>query len=311
MVSLTSCYLYFHKILGLADFHTYDSPFGIYPVLKFEAIKIMQYRLLVPWMFKVLSLFLPPRDKLIYFALSILLTMLILCIFYLILNEYFVDKKINALIAPVILYPMIWNFTILNGQAFYVDFSILVFILLGYYAVIKDNIPLLLISFLIGCINHDSIGFVIVMYLLYNYKKIFTLRVISTTAAMVIISGVIKYVLYYVFIDNFGVTFRWNYERNYTFGIEMPISRIMRNVIFIFGGLHLFVLAGIRNAVWKSVPEGKIMINLTFIPYLPLIFLIHSIEEIRNYIAAIPFILIPFLIYISSFKGSILKLKTK
>ncbi len=40
-----------------------------------------------------------------------------------------------------------------------------------------------------------------------------------------------------------------------------------------------------------------------------IIFFIHSIEEIRNYIAAMPFVLLPFLIYMSTLKGSFLKLK--
>lgn len=309
MISLTFCYVYYQKLIVKADFYSYDSSCAIYPVIDFTALKVLQYRMLVPFSFAALKFFLPLPDKAVYFILAVIQTIIILYIFYRLLNEYFDSKGINALIAPLITYPMVWNYTILNGQNFFVDFSILIFILLGYYFIIREKTNYLLITLLIGCVNHDSIGFLIPMYLLYNYKHLFTKKVIVTTVIMVVIYTGVKYILSEVFVNNPGLSFRLNHERNFNYAFEMPLSHVLRNIFLIFGGMHFFVLAGVNSPIWKKVPMNRIMINFTFFPYLILIFFIHSIDEIRNYIAAIPFIVIPFLIYMSSFNRSFIKLR--
>src|SRR4030095_3298255 len=121
----------------------------------------------------------------------------------------------------------------------------------------------------------------------------------------------IKVILSQVFINNEGPTFRWNYGRNFYYAEYMPIHRIVRNIVLIYGGLHIFVALGLKNPIWKKISKDLIAINLVFFPYVLMIFLIHSIEEIRNYIASIPFIVIPFIIYASSIEGTFLKLKVK
>jgi hypothetical protein len=311
MLSLTFCYIYYHKLIIKADFYSFDSSAGIYPVLNFEAIKVLQYRMLVPFVFKFFSLFFAFSDKAVYFILCLVQTVIILYLFRLLLDEFFENRQINALIAPVIMYPMVWNYIILNGQTFYVDFSILIFILLGYILILKNNIPLLVLTFFIGCLNHDSIGFIIVMYVLYNYKKIFTLKVILTALIMTVIFVGVKYTLSQVFINNFGVSFRMNHERNFSVAVDFSDRRLFRNVFLVYGGLHIIVLLGLKSYIWKKLSPEKIAINFTFFPYIFLIFFIHTIDEIRNYIASIPFIIIPFLVYISSMEGSFLRLKEK
>lgn len=311
LTSLTFCYVYYHKIGVRSDFYSPESSSGIISVINFEAIKVIQYRLFVPFLYKLLSLFIPLPVNAVYFILLVLLCFAVIYIFYRLLNEYFTDRKINALIAPVIIYPMVWNFIILNGQSFYVDFSNLIFVLLGYYFIIKKMDIALLITIFIGSLNHDSIGFLIPMYLLFNYKKIFTGRVIVITMLLVLIIAGIKAILSEVFINNFGLSFRWNHIRNFYLINELPITHTIRNIFLIFGGLHLIVFASIKNPVWKKISGPRSMINMTFIPYVIIIFFIHSIEEARNYITAIPFIIIPFLIYLSSLNGNFLKLKEK
>jgi hypothetical protein len=311
LTSLTFCYIYFQKIGVHSDFYSPDSSSGIISVLNFEAIKVMQYRLLVPFLYKLLSLFLPIPEKAVYFVLLVILCFMVIYVFYRLLNEYFEDRKINALLAPVIIYPMAWNYIILNGQSFYVDFSNLIFVLLGYYFIIKKMDFALLATIFIGSLNHDSIGFLIPMYLLFNYKKIFTGRIILISILLTLITVGVKTVLSEVFINNAGASFRWNHIRNFYLVNYLPVTHTIRNIFLIFGGLHLIILASIKNPVWKKVSGPRIMINMTFILYVIIIFFIHSIEEIRNYITAIPFIIIPFLIYLSSLNSSLLVLKEK
>jgi hypothetical protein len=149
------------------------------------------------------------------------------------------------------------------------------------------------------------------MYLLFNYKKIFTGRIILISILLTLITVGVKTVLSEVFINNAGASFRWNHIRNFYLVNYLPVTHTIRNIFLIFGGLHLIILASIKNPVWKKVSGPRIMINMTFILYVIIIFFIHSIEEIRNYITAIPFIIIPFLIYLSSLNSSLLVLKEK
>lgn len=309
ILSFTFCYIFYQKLIVKADFYSIDSSCAIYPVIDFTALKVLQYRMLVPFSFAALKFIMPLPDRGVYFVLAVIQTFIILKIFHKLLNEYFQDKRINEWIAPVILYPMVWNYTILNGQNFFVDFSILIFILLGYYFIIREQDKYLIITLLIGCVNHDSIGFLIPMYLLYNYRRLFTRRVIVTTILLTGIYAGVKFILSEVFVNSPGLSFRLNHIRNFATPFEMPISHVVRNLILVFGGLHIVLLAGLRNPVWKKIPMGRIMINFTVFPYIFIIFFIHSIEEIRNYIAAIPFILIPFLIYMSTFTNTLLKLR--
>ncbi len=309
MLSLTFCYVYYQKLIVKADFYSYDSSSAIYPVVEFTALKVLQYRMLVPFTFALLKSFIPASDNAVYFILVLMQTMLILYVFYRLLNEYFEDRGINALIAPFILYPMLWNYTILNGQLFFVDFSLLIFILLGYYFVIREKTGPLFLVLLLGCVNHDSVGFLIPMYLLYNYRRLFKVKTIVNILILIVIYTGVKFVLSEVFVNSPGLSFRLNHIRNYTYSFEMPGHLVLRNIVLVFGGLHFFVLGSIRNKVWKKIPKERIMINFTIFPYIVIIFFIHSIEEIRNYIAAMPFILIPFLIYMSTLKGSFLKLR--
>lgn len=309
MLSLSFCYVYYQKLVADADFYSYDSSSAIYPVIEFTALKVLQYRMLVPFTFAFLKSFIPASDNGIYFILILMQTMVILYVFYRLLNEYFEDRGINALIAPFILYPMLWNYTILNGQLFFVDFSLLIFILLGYYFIVREKTAPLLFVLLLGCVNHDSVGFLIPMYVLYNFRRLFKVKTIVNILAMIIIYTGVKFVLSEVFVNSPGLSFRLNHIRNFNYSFEMPVHLLIRNIVLVFGGLHFFVLGSIRNGVWKKIPKERIMINFTILPYIVIIFFIHSIEEIRNYIAAMPFILVPFLIYMSTLKGSFIKLR--
>lgn len=311
LISLTFCYIYHQKLSNHADFYSYDNSAGIYPVTEFIALKGLQYRLLIPFTFKAIWFVTRLPDKAVYFILIIAQTLIIIFIFYRLLNQIFEDRIKNAVIAPIIAYPMAWNYIILNQQIFFVDYSNLLFILLAYLLIIRNKNKLLLVTFIFACLNHDSSGFIPLMYLFYNYKKIFTKPVMLNLFLLGFMYVGIKLILSQVFINNEGPSFRWNYVRNFYYAEYMPIHRIVRNIVLIYGGLHIFVALGLKNPIWKTINKQLIAINLVFFPYVLVIFLIHSIEEIRNYIASIPFIIIPFLIYVSSIEGNFLKLKVK
>ncbi|HEY3252240.1 MAG TPA: hypothetical protein VGK25_14115, partial [Ignavibacteria bacterium] len=170
LVSLTFCYLYYHKFIVGADFFGRGSSGGIYSVLSFEALKPLQFRILIPFIFKaiqsVIFIFHQISNGALFFIITICLCYFILLSFYFLLNEYFKSKAVNCWLAAIIIYPMIWNFIIMNGTFFFMDFSVLLIIILGFYTIVRKKNIWLLVVFVFGILNHPSAGYLIPAFLL-------------------------------------------------------------------------------------------------------------------------------------------------
>lgn len=316
MISFTFCYIYYHKFITKADFFGVQSSGGIYAVLNFEAIKPIQFRILIPYIFSAFKsvLFFVP-DKAVFFILTIVFCYFVLLAFYFLLNEYFQSKAHNCWLSPIIIYPMMWNFVIANGQFFYMDLSVLLVVVVGFYLIVKEKNAWLIVLFLFGVINHPSVGYLIIAYLLFNIRKLFSFKTILYTVLMCIL-----YLGYYKLMDSIFSTTQgyfvvYNLPRNLNLLSLLPLHIIIRDIVFTFGGLHFFILIFFLSGLWKRFKSPMLLINLTIIPYIISILINFSVEELRNYIAIIPFIVIVALMFLSTFENSFLKpvdkLKTK
>lgn len=311
MISLTFCYIYYHKFITKADFYSASSSGGIYAVLSGEALKPVQFRILIPLLFKVVQtvIFLIKAipDKAIFFLMTIIMCYMILFSFYLLLGQYFKGRAMNCWLASIIIYPMIWNLIIMNGQFFYMDFSILLIIILGFYCVVSEKYNWLLLVFFLGVLNHPSVGYLIPVFLLYNYRNLFKLKTIAYTVIMgVLYIGTYKIMDAY-FPSTEGYFVIYNLPRNLSMFYVLPLHIILRDLFFNFGGLHFFVLILFLSSAWKKFRGPLLYANLVIIPYVISVLVNFSIEEIRNYVTIIPFVLIITLLFLSSFDNSFLK----
>jgi hypothetical protein len=308
LASLTFCFLYYHRFIQYYDFYLAgnDASPGIYPVLGFKALPDIQMRMLVPFAFEFISIITHLPDKTVYFVLMMLQLYFILYTFYFLLNQYFIDRQFNAILSVTLLYPMLWTYIILNDYFIFNDLATLFFILLGQVFIVKRKNNWLLITFCIGAFNHDSIIFLLVMYLLFNYKRAFKIDTILYSCVMVIIFVSIKSMLSYIFSANAYPVIRFNYMRNFAYFFTIQPYYLIRNVLLIFGGIHLFILFHLKK-IWKQMPDERLVICLTIIPYVVAVILRHTIGEIRDYIAVIPFFIVPFLVFMSTFKNSAIK----
>lgn len=307
MASLSLCYLYYHKQFFNVTFYEHSMG-GIYYILSFDALKPNQFRLLVPFIFKLFkTVFFFVPDKTIFFVIILIFTFFTLVLFYNILNVYFGNKKLNQWLTFVLFYPIIWQYMILNQMFEFTDFANIFFIFAGYYCIINNYHKTLALVFLLGALNHDSIGFLIVMYILFNFKDIFKRKTIFYTLAMAAIFIIIKKVMEYIFAANPGVSFRFNYIFNFNEFFDKPRHIVLRNIFLTFGGLHLFVFYFFVSGRWKKFNTKYLYITLTVFPYVIIIFLIHTAFEGRNYMTAIPFMIILFLLFIAAQKNSFLK----
>jgi hypothetical protein len=308
MVAITFTYLYHHKFVHGADFSSIGSPGGIWAVANFESIKPIQFRIFLPLIFKGLSIITSITDKPLFFLINSAQVYLILLSFYFLLNKHFQNKIWNGRLALIIIYPMIWNLVIMNGQFFYMDFGLLLFMVIGYYFIVSKRNNWLLLTFFIGLLNHGAVIYLIVSYLLYNYKYIFRLKTIFYAAAMTIIFvGTLTILNLMMPSTTGGQILVNNLPRNIELLLTLQKHLLLRDFLFNFGGLYFFVLFFLVTGAWKKFKGPYLYIHLVLIPFMITLMLTFSVEEMRNYSAIIPNILIMSLFLISTFENSFLK----
>ena len=300
LLAATVCFLYFQKVISLYDFNT---PTSLSAVATFDTYKPYQFRLLVPMIFKLFSplSFIP--IKALFLAYSCVIIYLLQIVYYFIICEHFKDSAINFFLAPVILYPIIWNFILLNETFLFYDFTAILLFTLGLYFILKDNFKGLLIAFIIALFNKESAVYLIFVYLLFNNKRIFTSKIIINTTILGVIFIVYKVLLSYIFKDNPGGTFELTLYGNIEIIKSLPHNRIYaKNIILNFGLIYIFAVLLFATGRWKNFRNKNLLYtNLTIIPYLLIgIFTIYF-SEVRVYTEVIPFFTTLFLIYLSTF----------
>jgi len=195
----------------------------------------------------------------------------------------------------------------MNGQFFYMDYTVLLIIILGFYATVTKQYGWLMFIFFLGVLNHPSVGYLIPAFLIFNYNKLLKPKTIIYTVIMsAIYIGIYKF-MDYIFPATEGYFVIYNLPRNLGVFNLVPLHIIFRDFFFNFGGLHIIMFLFFIMGLWKRVKGPMLYINLVVIPYVISVLINFSIEEIRNYIAIIPYVVITSLLFLSSFENNFLK----
>ena len=162
----------------------------------------------------------------------------------------------------------------------------------------------LLVIFIIGVINKETIGYLIFSYLLYNYKIIFSKKIILNTAILGVIFVGVKLLFNYIFRNNPGDPFEIGYYENIRIVSELFGNKVlMKNLALNFGGLYIFVILLFITGAWLKYPNRSLVfVNLAIIPYYIFGIYITYITEVRVYTELIPMITTLFLVYLSNIK---------
>lgn len=302
LLSAVICYMYHKKIVASVDWY---APNSINAVASFETAKPYQFRLLIPLIFKLFTPVWSLYGKYLYSAYNIIIVLSTIVVFFkLLASKYFLNKRLLLWIAPVIVYPMLWNLIILNESFQYYDFTSVLLYTIGLYYIINEKFTKLLILFIIGLINKETIGYLIFAYMFYNYNKIFTGKIILNTAILGLLFLGWKLLLNYIFRNNPGDSFEVGYYENLRIVKELFSNKVMlKNLAFNFGGLYVFAILLFVTGAWKKFPDKKLVyINLAIIPFYIFGIYITYITEVRVYTELMPMITILFLIYLSSFE---------
>lgn len=299
-LSLVLCYLYHKKIVAPYD---WNAPNSMNAVGTFETSKPYQFRLLMPLVFGFFKPVAMLYGKYLYSAYNAAIVFLLQVVYYKLLCRYFRNKRLMLWIAPVILYAMLFNYVLLNGSFQYYDFTAILLTVWGLYFITRENFTGLLIIFILGVINKETIGYLIFSYMLYNYKIIFTKKIILNTAVLSAIFIGAKLYLNYVFRNNPGDPFEVGYYENIRIVNELFSNKtLFRNLALNFGGLYIFVILLFVTGAWRKIPDKRLVyVNLAIVPYYLFGIYITYITEIRVYTELIPMITTLFLIYLSTF----------
>lgn len=313
MAAVVFCKLYELTIISQHDFvyHEYSS---IYKVLSGEALRSIQSRVFVPYIFKLLSIILPLSDTKLFMIIIIPFTYLSLLFFRSILNVYFSNKAINSVAAILIFYPIIWNLMLMNTILFFVDQAIVLFMTAGMYFILTRKNYWLLAVILLSSFNHISTGFLILAFVLFNYKSIFTKKIImfAFLQSVIFIGSYILLKMIYTDIpperdDVLTVLIpQTPFEAIY----DLPKGILIRDIFLNYGGLHILGLLVLVTGLWKKVKTEYLSIFLLFIPYIVMAILRIGlrIEEMRNWIPIVPFVTVLALIFFTGFRNSLFSL---
>jgi hypothetical protein len=297
------CYIYFLRVIAPADF---NSPNSINSVLSFETGKPYQFRLFIPFIFFLLKplSFIPEKTLFLFFSIVILYGIQLM--YYRLLRQYFENNRRLLIIAPVILYTIFFNYVVLNQTLQFYDFTSILICIFGLYFIVKENFPAFVIVFFLGLINKESAAYLIFSYLLFNYKDIFTLRIISRTALLALLIILVKTGLSYIFRSNPGDNIEICVYENIRITKNLFSEwGYLKPVLFNFGALYLFAILLFARGWWRKFPDRrKLLVNLAIVPFYIFGIFITYIVEVRVYTELIPMITTLFLIYLSNFKRS-------
>jgi hypothetical protein len=301
LLAAVLAYLYYLKIVVPVD---PNAPNSIDSVMSLETSKPYQFRLLIPAVFFLLKpiSFIP--QKILFLVYSVIVVYAVILMYRKFLSEYFHNHKAVLFLSPVILYPMLWNYILINRTYQYYDFTSIFIFIIGLYLIIKERFPAFFVLLIIGILNKETSGYLIPAYLLFNYRTVFTKKIIFRTGALIAVYIAIKVLLAYIFRNNPGDNVEICVEENIRI-----ISTIFSNKIYFkhlalnFGGLYIFLFVLFFSSKWKQFPRRNLLlINLAFLPNIILGYFVTYYDEVRVYAEFIPLVTTLFLVYLSTFK---------
>ena len=121
-----------------------------------------QYRVLVPWIIKIITFLTPADPKNICYIIEIIFTFLLFVAFRYFLSLFFKNSKLHLLLSLTILYPLLFHYVLWNVYPVYYypsDILSVLFFTLGLIFLFKQNWYFYYALFIVATFNRETTCF--------------------------------------------------------------------------------------------------------------------------------------------------------
>ncbi len=265
-----------HLLSELTSF-THDSPH--------------QYRILIPFLARVIKTVIPVDLIYIYAFLTTIFTFLLLISY----REYlfcFFPRDIAYNYSFLLLYPLFWNYCALNQIYLPSDIPAILFFVLGLIFIFKENWRLYYLFYLISTLNRDTSLFLIFAFLFTKFAKLKKKELFFHASFQLMIWVSIKYLLAKLFIR--GVTpVSYQLKENITYLLSLLKFNSFTFSALLSFGFSFGLIWLLIPFSWKTQPDYFKKLLFVLIPFYCFVFLFGTLGEVRIYNELIPILLAP------------------
>jgi hypothetical protein len=299
-VALLFTALYFRLTApwSAADFAKYVGPPSQWPVEE----TTFRFRLLMPLVGRALTLATGINPEWIFKGLTFA-SVLLLLFFYRRYLTNFVAPKPAAVLAPALVYPLAWNFCLLNSLYFPFDMPSVLFFVMGCHFAYRRNWLAHYPTLVLAILNRETSVFLILIFALTVYGTMTPRRWLAHLVAQAIIWGGIKAIIFFAISGNPAVLTKSHL--GYNLSVLGDMVRMRGNflkdwgkLILAFGGAWLIV-----PWIFRRQPTYIKRTLLVIAPFIILSLLKGVIDEMRIYGELIPIVATPIVYWVAEGLG--------
>jgi len=230
--------------------------------------------------------------KLIYQALAVLFTFGLLIAYQKYLAN-FLRPPFSCVFSVAILYPMIWNFCLLNNRYFPFDLPSLLFFVMGSHFIYRRNWVAYYPTLALATLNRETACFLLFVFLFCLYSKMPKRTMFWHLSAQALLWGGLKYSTYVMLGGDSEPLTRLRLDFN--IAVVSDMLRVRGNALkdwaklaLSFGGVWL-----VLPWVFRRQPAFLRGSLLVVVPFVIVTGLTAVIDEVRGYPELIPVLLAP------------------
>jgi len=292
LVSIMFCALYFQTTSAWSTDHfsAYANLSRPYP----GDVPLFRYRVLMPFLARSLAYVLGVDLKLIFQLLATLSVFGLLIVYRSYLSN-FVRPEFATVMSVAIVYPMLWNFCLLNDLYYPFDLPSLFFFTLGCHYIYQRKWHLYYPVFVLALLNRETSCFLVFVMIFCFFRRMRSRELLWHVLAQGLIWAGLKSLFYFLLGPDTRVfaLFRLSFNARMLWGI-LTLSgngpKDLTKLALAFGGAW-WVLPWILRFQPRFLKRSTLVV----IPFIVVIIFMGFADEIRDYVELIPVILSPVL----------------
>ena len=248
-----------------------------------------QYRVLAPILARGAQAVLPLPLLSIYIALTFAFALGLFVAWRAYLQPYFGEAA--AAYAVLLLYSLLWNYTIAGSIRYPWDIPAIFFFVLGVALIQRERWHLYYLVFFLACLNRETSCFLILAFVLLNWRRRRWQWLLGHVAAQAAIWLGVKVVLTRLFLHNPGEKV---FENKLVSNLSFMQDALLRPqeswdwMLLTFGWMAILIVLG-----WRTLPTDLKRLLLIVPPFLCGMALVGDFGQMRIHNELVPLLLAP------------------